>query len=203
MYRSTFVLLFFAACAPDAVLEPAIDCGDGVVQPGEWCDDGNDADDDGCTSSCTPTHVCGNGVIEAGEVCDDMNLEGGDGCSATCQDECQLGADCCGDGFLHPGEQCDDGNGEVGDGCSPGCRVERGWECYDQLGAFCQPICGDAVTVGDETCDEGRDNSDTLPDRCRSDCRAPRCGDRVVDAGEACEPSLDPLCGPDCTFPSE
>src|SRR5262249_47526236 len=30
-------------------------CGDGVVDPGETCDDGNAVDGDGCESNCTPT----------------------------------------------------------------------------------------------------------------------------------------------------
>jgi cysteine-rich repeat protein len=32
--------------------EPEAVCGDGVVDPGEDCDDGNHLDDDGCTASC-------------------------------------------------------------------------------------------------------------------------------------------------------
>jgi len=35
----------------DADCEPA-HCGDGEVDPGEACDDGNQADDDGCSSTC-------------------------------------------------------------------------------------------------------------------------------------------------------
>ena len=34
---------------------PVYTCGDGVVDPGEACDDGNDFDGDGCTSDCTVT----------------------------------------------------------------------------------------------------------------------------------------------------
>jgi cysteine-rich repeat protein len=30
-------------------------CGDGVVGPGEACDDGNDRDGDGCESTCIPS----------------------------------------------------------------------------------------------------------------------------------------------------
>jgi cysteine-rich repeat protein len=36
--------------------EPA-NCGDGIVDPDEACDDGNDFDDDGCTSACMLTVV--------------------------------------------------------------------------------------------------------------------------------------------------
>ena len=64
-------------------------CGNGILEPGEQCDDGNLVNGDGCSSTCTietppPPPVCGNGIVEAGEQCDDGNLINGDGCSCTC-----------------------------------------------------------------------------------------------------------------------
>jgi cysteine-rich repeat protein len=35
------------------------------------------------------------------------------------------------------------------------------------------------------------DLSDELPDACRTDCRLSRCGDLVVDSGEACDDGND------------
>ena len=35
-----------------AECEVAVDCGDGIVSPGEACDDANDNDADGCTATC-------------------------------------------------------------------------------------------------------------------------------------------------------
>ena len=61
-------------------------CGDGTVDAGEQCDDGNTANGDGCDSNCI-NEVCGNGVLQFGEECDDGNNEDGDGCSAICQNE--------------------------------------------------------------------------------------------------------------------
>ena len=50
------------------------------------------------------------------------------------------------------------------------------------------PRCGDGHVDFGEACDEGDAlNSDTLPDRCRTDCQAARCGDGVADTGEACD----------------
>ena len=67
-------------------------CGNGKVDPGEQCDDGNNENGDGCSSSCQ--RECGNGHLDPGEQCDDGNRVSGDGCSATCQNECASDAQC-------------------------------------------------------------------------------------------------------------
>jgi cysteine-rich repeat protein len=95
-------------------------CGNGTVEAGEQCDDGNTADGDGCSASCTietaPLPECGNGIVEPGEQCDDGNTTRGDGCSASCTTEV-LPLDC-GDEAVGDGEQCDDGDPVTGGGCS-------------------------------------------------------------------------------------
>ncbi len=64
-----------------------VTCGDGIVDAGEECDDGNLANGDGCSATCEveTEPVCGNGVVEGSEECDDGNLVNGDGCSSTCE----------------------------------------------------------------------------------------------------------------------
>ncbi|MDY0004664.1 MAG: DUF4215 domain-containing protein, partial [Polyangia bacterium] len=47
--------------------------------------------------------------------------------------------------------------------------------------------CGNGVREGIEECDDGAQNSDTIPDACRTDCTLARCGDGVVDTDEACD----------------
>jgi MYXO-CTERM domain-containing protein len=49
--------------------------------------------------------------------------------------------------------------------------------------------CGDGVTqeAFGEECDDADDNSDTMPDACRTNCRPASCGDAVVDTGEDCD----------------
>ncbi|MBI5507067.1 MAG: hypothetical protein HY899_19950 [Deltaproteobacteria bacterium] len=59
-------------------------CGDGVVEAGEECDDGNSRDCDGCDSNCTVPR-CGNGIVCYPEACDDGNAADGDGCSQACR----------------------------------------------------------------------------------------------------------------------
>src|SRR5262249_20348022 len=61
---------------------PAL-CGNGSLDPGEQCDDGNLVDDDGCDSNCT-LPACGNGVVDATEECDDANRSNGDQCENDC-----------------------------------------------------------------------------------------------------------------------
>jgi len=95
-------------------------CGDGVLNVGEECDDGNDVDDDQCSADCIRQAVCGNGQTEIGETCDDGNRVSGDGCSEDCQGEVL-----CGNGRIDPGEACDDGNDMVGDGCDQLCSLEN------------------------------------------------------------------------------
>ena len=49
-------------------------------------------------------------------------------------------------------------------------------------------VCGDgAVSLTCEVCDDGAANNDVVPDACRTDCRPARCGDGVIDGGEACD----------------
>src|SRR3989344_4127509 len=106
--------------------QPQPQCGDGTLDAGEQCDDGNTTNGDGCSAQCTIEQdepQCGDGTLDAGEQCDDGNTTNGDGCSAQCtieQDEPQ-----CGDGTLDAGEQCDDGNTTNGDGCSAQCKEEE------------------------------------------------------------------------------
>ncbi len=62
-------------------------CGNGVINPGEACDDSNVKDGDGCTAQCKK-NICGDGIIWVGkEECDDGNVQSGDGCSAACKNE--------------------------------------------------------------------------------------------------------------------
>jgi MYXO-CTERM domain-containing protein len=93
-------------------------CGDGFVQPGETCDDGNHDNGDACTNVCEPAE-CGDGYIQPGEICDDGNASNNDACTNACEP-----AEC-GDGYMQPGEECDDGNLVNGDGCDNNCTLHR------------------------------------------------------------------------------
>jgi cysteine-rich repeat protein len=62
-------------------------CGNGVVDHGEVCDDGNTSAMDGCSADCRSTEVCGNGIPDpsVGEQCDLGDPIGHDGCASDCQ----------------------------------------------------------------------------------------------------------------------
>ncbi|MGC3998496.1 MAG: putative Ig domain-containing protein [Anaeromyxobacter sp.] len=149
-------------------VRPAPFCGDGSVDAGEACDDGNTVANDGCNATCQ-AEVCGDGVVQPGigEQCDDGNAILGDGCTRTCI------AEVCGDGVIQPalGEQCDDGNAAANDGCGATCHVE---------------FCSDGIVQTSEQCDDG---NGTSGDGCSPACLSERCGDGTVELalGEECE----------------
>jgi len=126
--------------------EVPVTCGDGEVQTGEECDDGNADNTDDCLDTCASA-ACGDSFVRAGhEECDDGNVVDGDGCSAICETE----ATDCGNGSLDPGEECDDGNGVDTDDCPGNCHFA---------------VCGDGYGwEGHEDCD-GDD-----PRSCTTDC---------------------------------
>ena len=57
-------------------------CGNGILESNEQCDDGNNTDGDGCSSTCQA--VCGDGKKVGSEECDDGNNVDTDACSNSC-----------------------------------------------------------------------------------------------------------------------
>jgi fibro-slime domain-containing protein len=115
----------------DATTTQAV-CGDGMIGPGELCDDGNATPGDGCSATCQ---------IETGFTC-------------MTPDQPCVPIMLCGNGVIDGQEGCDDGNTTAGDGCSAACQIETGWQC-PIVGSSCTAICGDGIVVGREQCDLG------------------------------------------------
>lgn len=94
---------------------PPPQCGNGTVEQGEECDDGNANNDDACLNNCIAA-TCGDAVVRTGvEQCDDGNAENTDACLTTCVTAS------CGDGFVQTEnavEVCDPQASP--DGCSSG-----------------------------------------------------------------------------------
>jgi len=120
----------FTAAPTGCPPEPA-SCGNGVLDAGEECDDGNTLDGDGCQSGCV-LPVCGDGVRDAGEQCDDGGANS-DVAPDACRTDCTPAR--CGDGVIDAAEQCDLGNTASPTCCTGSCRLAvAGATCRTALG---------------------------------------------------------------------
>jgi cysteine-rich repeat protein len=146
-----------------------LECGNGIVQPSEQCDDGNTDDTDGCTKlcefTCEPGEEGGNvNMCDPTASCDEAThtwvagdpLPDGTLCDRG-KGYCVNGVcvySVCGDGIQEPNEECDLGeqNGTGGD-CTAQCTLG---------------VCGNGTVEGLEQCDDG--NTDNL-DGCDFQCK--------------------------------
>jgi cysteine-rich repeat protein len=158
------------------------DCGNGVLDPREQCDDGNTNNGDGCNSFCQieANYECPN----AGQPCTNMLA--------------------CGNGRLTSDEICDDGNTASGDGCSGDCQsIEPGWRC-PKPGRPCIQTCGSSQLDGSVTCDAGSDQSGSCGDGVVAAGEECDCGDGTVPVPSGCPgPNNDITyggCKADCTW---
>ena len=201
-------------------------CGDGILSPGEQCDDGTNAGGYGqCGPGCVRGPYCGDGVVNGPEACDDgknVSAYGSTGCAPGCQTPAR-----CGDKLVQFafGETCDDGvndgtYGSCSSTCQAGPRCGDGTvngapgaeECddgvndgsYNNCAPGCKqgPRCGDGVTSTEfgEECDDG---NKVGGDGCSPNCRFEGvCGDAIVGPGEECDDGVNDggygECGPGC-----
>jgi cysteine-rich repeat protein len=195
-----------AVNAPVCITSP---CGNGIIDLGEVCDDGDIDSGDGCSYDCLSLEICGNGITDTakGEQCDD----GGE--SPLCNTNCRFAF--CGDGIvnLSSDEVCDaSGESALCDtdctlaSCGDGLLNETSGELCDHTGESEQcnidcslSACGDGVfnATSGEQCDDGGDSLN-----CNADCTAPSCGDGYVNAvaGEQCDGQGETGdCDSDCT----
>jgi cysteine-rich repeat protein len=179
-------------------------CGNGTVDDGERCDDGNTETNDGCGETCRiepgwscdqgePTHctpICGDALLVGTEAqaggCDDGHAKEGDGCSDVCTVEpgwvCtgqpSKCAKTCDNGKLDAGEGCEDGNAKTGDGCNA-CVVETGYTCDNTtLPSTCSDV-DECAPNGGNNCDANATCKNT-PGSFECKCKAGFTGDGVT-----------------------
>ncbi len=162
------------------VIEHAVEtvqlaCGNGVVDPGETCDDGNTADGDCCSSMCqldAAGTTCSDGdACTLGDTCDAIG-----GCvsasTVVCDapDQCHTAGTCdpgtgvCSNPELPDGTVCDDGDPATpGDSCQAGvctgssCNVQPRPKSSGYYKKLCKrgiprPSHTDALTDADAEC---------------------------------------------------
>jgi cysteine-rich repeat protein len=171
------VLKCSAGCVFDTTECILPGCGDGVLDFGEECDDGNVSNEDACLNNCHAAS-CGVGYVwQNHEACDDANASNNDACLNNCQ------AASCGDGYVWQNhEVCDDGNTSNNDACTNTCHPAR---------------CGDGhIWQNHEACDDANASNN---DACLNTCQAAFCGDGFVRIGvEDCESGV--CCASNCHF---
>jgi fibro-slime domain-containing protein len=193
-------------------------CGDGMVEPGEQCDNGSANNTGGygkCNPDCTLGPRCGDGIKSGNEQCDDGKNDGSYG---TCNPGCTL-AGYCGDGTLqNPPEQCDQGaannanaygktlctnrctpapycgdkavDGQFGEVCDDGVNNGQPGSCTADCKAFVPlQTCGNGKIDAPEQCDDGANNG-TQNSTCDTHCRF-KCGNGLKDPGEQCDNGVD------------
>ncbi|MFH1712134.1 MAG: IPT/TIG domain-containing protein, partial [Patescibacteria group bacterium] len=145
----------------------------GLLDPGEDCDDGNTIPGDGCSDNCLAEgansdsiDVCTRTCSTSGEAC----VTNAD-CDTVNSETCVVAAGiCCGNSRREyipttgAGEECDDGNNLDGDGCSAMCLNEGS----RILGLTCGNLdIAHQNDIGGEDCDDGNRLSN---DGCSADC---------------------------------
>jgi cysteine-rich repeat protein len=142
---ATLVWIHALATAP-----PLPTCGDGVVQAGEECDDGDADDYNGCDRRCVRAR-CGDGIVQTGEACDDANRDNADACTLVCQ------VARCGDAIVRldqsidePGyEACDDGDDNNANLCRNDCSLNMTGQQAGSPALSCKSLMDDGLSQGD------------------------------------------------------
>lgn len=165
MMQQLRLLLLTAACAGLTACPRSI-CGNGRVEQGESCDDGNTADGDGCATDCRSSGTgggegggsssgggVGGGAAGGGGTAGGGGVSGGGGGAGGGGGSGGGGVMVgCGNGVKEGNEVCDDGNRVAADGCESDCMALTDTARIKGCPGLNQPVpAGErcAVTAGD------------------------------------------------------
>jgi cysteine-rich repeat protein len=178
-------------------------CGNGVLETGEDCDDGNTADGDCCSSTCA--------FEPSGSTCDDGQFcnvneacDGAGSCTGGVQRDCGDGVSCTVDTCDEAGDTCvntpDDAICDDGVFCNGTETCSATLDC--QAGT---PVdCDDGEICTDDSCNEGAGSCDNIFDETNDpSCAITECGNGLVETGEECDDgnTVDgDCCSSTCTF---
>lgn len=178
-------------------------CGNGILEGDEVCDDGNDSNNDACLNTCT-YNTCGDDYVYTGVESCDRGSSNGEVCSSTYGGTCQYctttceymtrSGSYCGDGTINGSEVCDgseylyryfdEDTRSVSGTCSPS-EVDTD----DGAGYTCRDV---------GVCSGGEDNGEY--------CTAETSGDDTqscAGSGVCVAPSCASDCGSTCPFTYE
>lgn len=166
-------------------------CGNGIIDKGETCDDGNVESEGICSWNCKAATDCGNGVIDEDEMCDPAD-------NSDCWPDCQT-LNTCGNSRLDLNEECEDKPNSSDDSCV-NCQLRWCGNGRKDPGEVCDPAlsvcsgdCASDLTCGNGIIDEQRDEvcddeNQTSGDGCSADCKVKEyCGNGRRDHGEQCD----------------
>jgi len=153
-------------------------CGDGIVDAGEGCDDGNNANGDGCSAVCL-NEYCGDGVVNnlPFEICELPNTLNNLLCSQTMQN--------C-DSMNRTGTRDAYGNCDAFCGCVPDSFT------YNCVKGSCGAECAVDPDCGPDTC------STTFGDFCNGTKLTEYDSDKILDSTTVTG-SADNYCSGGCT----
>ena len=190
-------------CTTDSCNEGTDSCDnvadDGYCDDGLWCNGAETCDSvfdcqTGSAPNCNDgvdctTDSCNEGTDSCDNVADDGYCDDGLWCNGA--EVCDVALDCQAGGDPCPGQLCD----EVGDVC---IDCQNDGDCADGVycngaetctGGVCQPgtavDCNDGVGCTDDSCNEGTDSCDNIPNDALCD------NGQYCDGAEACDALLD------------
>jgi hypothetical protein len=177
-------------------------CGDGTIQPGEFCDRGVPAGKPGAcpvAADCPDSNPCTSDILLSANTCNAfcahreiLSFISGDGCCPTGATH-STDSDCpvvCGNGMVEKGETCDIGiTPGLPGSCPAPCQVKGACikEVTEGSGctAVCRPVTITEFVAGDGCCPAGGNRA------LDPDCKAV-CGNGVFEPGEVCDKAIAP-----------